>query len=59
MTTGKAIAFTVWTFVGKGMSLLFNMHSSQGASVLLLLLLLVCFVLLSFFKINLFILIGG
>ena len=33
MTTRKAIAFTIWTFVGKGMSLLFNMHSSQGASV--------------------------
>ena len=24
MTTGKAIALTIWTFVGKGMSLLFN-----------------------------------
>ena len=27
MTTGKAIALTIWTFVGKGMSLLFNMLS--------------------------------
>ena len=27
MTTGKAIAFTRWTFVGKAMSLLFNMLS--------------------------------
>ena len=27
MTTGKAIALTRWTFVGKVMSLLFNMHS--------------------------------
>ena len=27
MTTGKTIAFTRWTFVGKGMSLLFNMLS--------------------------------
>ena len=27
MTTGKAIAFTVWTFVGKVMFLLFNMLS--------------------------------
>ena len=27
MTTGKAIAFTIWTFVGKLMSLLFNMLS--------------------------------
>ena len=27
MTTGKAIAFTRWTFVGKVMSLLFNMLS--------------------------------
>ena len=28
MTTGKTIAFTRWTFVGKVMSLLFNMLSS-------------------------------
>ena len=28
MTTGKAIALTRWTFVGKVMSLLFNMLSS-------------------------------
>ena len=28
MTTGKAIAFTVWTFVGKVMFLLFNTLSS-------------------------------
>ena len=27
MTTGKTIAFTIWTFVGKVMSLLFNMLS--------------------------------
>uniref|UniRef100_A0AC11DI72 Uncharacterized protein n=3 Tax=Ovis aries TaxID=9940 RepID=A0AC11DI72_SHEEP len=27
MTTGKTIALTTWTFVGKGMSLLFNMLS--------------------------------
>ena len=26
-TTGKIIALTIWTFVGKGMSLLFNMLS--------------------------------
>ena len=34
MTTGKTIALTRWTFVGKGMSLLFNMlsvgHSSSS-----------------------------
>ena len=28
MTTGKTIALTRWTFVGKVMSLLFNMLSS-------------------------------
>ena len=28
MTTGKTIALTRWTFVGKVMSLLLNMHSS-------------------------------
>ena len=39
MTTGKSIALTIWTFVGKVMSLLFNMLSTfsklffQGASV--------------------------
>jgi len=39
MTTGKTIALTIWTFVGKMMSLLFNMLSRfviasfQGASV--------------------------
>ena len=27
MTTGKSIALTRWTFVGKEMSLLFNMRS--------------------------------
>ena len=27
MTTGKTIAFTIWTFVGKVMSLLLNMLS--------------------------------
>ena len=42
MTTGKAIALTRWTFVGKVMSLLFNMLSRfviaffQGARVLVL-----------------------
>ena len=30
MTTGKTIALTRWTFVGKVMSLLFNMVSSVG-----------------------------
>ena len=29
MTTGKTIAFTIWTFVGKVMSLLFKLHSSH------------------------------
>ena len=29
MTTGKTIALTVWTFVGKVMSLLFNMVCSH------------------------------
>ena len=35
MTTGKTIALTRWTFVGKVMSLLFNMLSRlvQGASI--------------------------
>jgi len=39
MTTGKAVALTRWTFVGKVMSLLFNMLSMlviaflQGAGV--------------------------
>ena len=39
MTTGKTIALTIWTFVGKVMSLIFNMLSNlsslsfQGASV--------------------------
>ena len=28
MTTGKTIGLTIWTFVGKVMSLLFNMLSS-------------------------------
>ena len=42
MTIGKTIALTRWTFVGKVMSLLFNMHIGlskilfQGASVLIL-----------------------
>ena len=31
MTTGKTIALTLWTFVGKVMSLLFNMLSSLVA----------------------------
>ena len=30
MATGKTIALTIWTFVGKVMSLLFNMLSSKG-----------------------------
>ena len=30
MNTGKTIALTIWTFVGKVMSLLFNMLSSKG-----------------------------
>ena len=40
MTTGKTIVLTIWTFVGKVMSLLFNMLSRfsllffQGASIL-------------------------
>ena len=29
MTTGKAMALTRWTFVGKVMSLLFNMHGRE------------------------------
>ena len=39
MTTGKTVALTKWTFVGKAMSLLFNMLSGcvklsfQGASI--------------------------
>ena len=38
MTIGKTVAMTIWTFVGKMMSLLFNMLSSfviafQGASI--------------------------
>ena len=38
VTTGKTIALTIWTFVGKAMSLLFNMLSRfvvafQGASI--------------------------
>ena len=34
MTTGKTIALTRWTFVGKGMSLLFNMLSRSVTAVL-------------------------
>ena len=34
MTTGKTIALTRWTFVGKGMSLLFNLLSRSSQSVL-------------------------
>ena len=33
MTTGKTIALTRWTFVGKVISLLFNMLSSPGCSL--------------------------
>ena len=32
MTTGKTIALTRWTFVGKAMSLLFNMLSAAAAA---------------------------
>ena len=32
MTTGKAIALTIWTFVGKVISLLFNMLSAAAAA---------------------------
>ena len=32
MTTGKAIALTRWTFVGKVMSLLLNMLSAAAAA---------------------------
>ena len=35
MTTGKTIALTRWTFVGKVTSLLFNMLSSLGVIVFL------------------------
>ena len=34
MTTGKTIALTRWTFVGKVMSLLFNMLSAAAAKSL-------------------------
>jgi len=34
MTTGKTIALTRWTFVGKVMSLLFNMPSAAAAKSL-------------------------
>jgi len=32
MSTGKTIALTIWAFVGKAMSLLFNMHSRPSFS---------------------------
>ena len=35
LTTGKIIALTIWTFVGKVMSLLFNMLSRHRTPVLL------------------------
>ena len=35
MTTGKTIALTIWTFVGKVMSLLFNMLSRLVIAFLL------------------------
>ena len=35
MTTGKTIGFTIWTFVGKVMSLLFNTLSSFVIAFLL------------------------
>ena len=35
MTTGKTIALTIWTFVGKEMSLLFNMLSRLVIAFLL------------------------
>ena len=34
ITTGKTIALTIWTFVGKAMSLLFNMLSSFAIAFL-------------------------
>ena len=34
MTTGKTIAFIIWTFVGKVMSLLFNMLSKFAIAFL-------------------------
>ena len=34
MTTGKTIALTIWIFVGKVMSLLFNMLSRLGIAFL-------------------------
>ena len=34
MTTGKTITFTMWTFVGKVMSLLFNMLSRLVITIL-------------------------
>ena len=34
MTTGKTIALTSWTFVGKGMSLLFNILSRLAITFL-------------------------
>ena len=34
MTTGKTTAFTIWTFVGKIMSLLFNIHSRFVIAIL-------------------------
>ena len=42
MTTGKTIALTRWTFVGKVMSLLFNMLSAAAAAKMLQLCLTLC-----------------
>ena len=42
MTTGKTIALTRWTFVGKVMSLLFNMLSRLVITFLLTLILWIC-----------------
>ena len=48
MTTGKTIALTIWTFVGKVMSLLFNalfrfvIAFCQGADILISWLVTVC-----------------
>ena len=43
MTTGKTIALTRWTFVGKVMSLLFNMLSAAAAAKSLQLCLTLCY----------------
>ena len=55
MTTGKTIALTRWTFVGKVMSLLFFFF----CSTIFIFLFLVFWMLSVFLNLNLFILIGG